>query len=150
MTNIYYKSDTRDKSISLLTDLSIFLHFYYNFLHEQGLAEEKIEDMKEAVTVLLNQPPFIAITNYQGRGYPKHQALRERIFSFYKQNQNFDGLIEEIIKKNNQRKQQEIQLFHFKHIPFLLNLNFRFQPACSEIPESTNRLPPEKISLPHH
>ncbi len=52
-------------------------------------------------TVLLNQSQFLKITNYQDQGYPKHQQLRKKIFSFYEKTKDFDKLIKDFVKNSN-------------------------------------------------
>jgi hypothetical protein len=79
-----------------------FLKYYKNYLKKQGLKNEQIEDIKEALTFLLNEPEFESIILSQDNGYPEHQELRQKLKNIWSKNKNFQNLIDEaicIIKK---------------------------------------------------
>ena len=79
-----------------------FLNYYKAYLKKKGLKNDQIEDLKEALTFLLNEPEFESIILSQDSGYPEHQKLREKLKDIWSKNKNFQNLVDEaisIIKK---------------------------------------------------
>jgi hypothetical protein len=79
-----------------------FLFYYKNYLKKQGLKKDQIENLKESLTFLLNEPEFDKIILCQDIGYPKHRELREKLKGIWSKNKEFQNLLDEainIIKK---------------------------------------------------
>lgn len=79
-----------------------FLHHYRDYLKKKGLKNNQIEDLKESLTFLLNEPEFDKIILSQDAGYPEHMELREKFKSNWLKDKNFQSLIDRavsIIKK---------------------------------------------------
>jgi len=74
-----------------------FLNYYKNYLEKQGLKNDQIEDLKEALTFLLNEPEFSDIVLSQDAGYPKHKELRKKLHKIWLKNKDFQNLIEKAI-----------------------------------------------------
>lgn len=72
-----------------------FLNYYKNYLKEQGCTNEQIEDLKEAMTFLLNEKDFDDIILSQDVGYPEHVELRAKLKNIWSKNQNFQNLLDE-------------------------------------------------------
>ncbi|KPJ55610.1 hypothetical protein AMJ49_06730, partial [Parcubacteria bacterium DG_74_2] len=66
-----------------------FLYYYANFCRKQGLNKKQIEDLKEALTVLLNIEEFDNIILVEDVGYPDHQVLRQKILNIWKKGRDF-------------------------------------------------------------
>lgn len=80
-----------------------FLYYYKNYLKKADLKKEQIENLKESLTFLLNEPEFKEIILCQDGGYPEHDELRKKLKSIWLKNKDFKKLIDEaisIIKKN--------------------------------------------------
>jgi hypothetical protein len=75
-----------------------FLHYYRDHLKKKGLKNDQIEDLKESLTFLLNDPEFDQIILCQDNGYPDHFALRKKLQNIWEQNRNFQELVEAGIK----------------------------------------------------
>lgn len=79
-----------------------FLKYYKKHLKKEGLKNNQIEDLKEALTFLLNESEFEGIILSQDNGYPEHQELRKKLKNIWSKDSNFQNLIDEaicIIKK---------------------------------------------------
>lgn len=74
-----------------------FLKYYKKYLEKKGLKNDQIEDLKEALTFLLNETEFEGIILSQDNGYPKHQELRKKLRNIWSKNKNFQNLIDEAI-----------------------------------------------------
>lgn len=74
-----------------------FLTYYKNYLKKNGLKNNQIENLKEALTFLLNEPEFEDIILSQDDGYPEHQELRKKLRNIWSKNRNFQNLIDEAI-----------------------------------------------------
>ena len=71
----------------------IFHERYWNGFKKLGYSENKIHDIKESLTVVLN--PTLKFKSLPlDNGYPKHQALREKILNSWTTDPNLDHLIE--------------------------------------------------------
>lgn len=79
-----------------------FLHYYKDYLKRQGLNKEQIEDLKEALTFLLNEPEFDSVILSCDDGYPEHQDLRKKLQKIWSRKKDFKELVEKgiaLIKK---------------------------------------------------
>ncbi|MBU0619571.1 hypothetical protein KKC56_01595 [Patescibacteria group bacterium] len=74
-----------------------FLKYYKKYLKKKGLKNDQIEDLKEALTFLLNETEFEDIILSQDNGYPEHQKLRKKLKNIWSKNKNFQNLIDEAI-----------------------------------------------------
>ncbi len=60
---------------------------------EQKLGAEKYNELKEALTVLLNvECRDLLPSGIIDRGYPQHQELRQRILELWSKDRNMDNL----------------------------------------------------------
>ncbi|MEK7185638.1 MAG: hypothetical protein AAB726_03380 [Patescibacteria group bacterium] len=78
-------------------------HFYtwYKFgvSEEERLGAKKYNDVKEALTVLLNvECKHLLPEGMEDSGYPQHQKLREKILELYKQNIDVDYVWREAVQ----------------------------------------------------
>jgi hypothetical protein len=73
-----------------------FIHSYKKFCIDSGLSPMQFEDLKEALTVLLNEKEFNKIIVSPDRGYAKHAILRENICNVWRKKMSF----EEFLKKS--------------------------------------------------
>lgn len=79
-----------------------FLHYYKSYLVRKGLTKDQIEDLKESLTFLLNEPEFNQIILVQDFGYPEHMKLRNKLRKIWLKNKDFQELLDkaiDIIKK---------------------------------------------------
>jgi hypothetical protein len=79
-----------------------FLHYYKKYLQKNGLSNDQIENLKESLTFLLNEPEFNKIILCDDTGYPEHQKLRKKLKNIWLENKDFKSLIDKaisIIKK---------------------------------------------------
>jgi hypothetical protein len=74
-----------------------FLHYYKNYLIKKGLKNNQVEDLKESLTFLLNEPEFNEIILCQDPGYPEHLKLRKELKNIWLKNKNFQNLIDKAI-----------------------------------------------------
>lgn len=74
-----------------------FLHYYRNYLKKNGLNMKQSDNLKEALTILLNEPEFDAVILSEDRGYPEHQELRNKLRQSWRENRNFQRLVKEAI-----------------------------------------------------
>jgi len=82
-----------------------FIRQYYQDCRKKGLSRSQFEDLKEALTVLLNTKPFSAFLIAEDKGYVRHQQLRRYILKVWSKDQDFENLLNQSIKfilKNNQ------------------------------------------------
>ncbi len=61
-----------------------FIHYYYEHCRRQGLSESQFQDLKEALTVLLNEPRFDKYHLGLDVGYSAHQQLRRDILRLWR------------------------------------------------------------------
>ena len=71
---------------------------YWKETVKKKLGEEKFEDLKEALTFLLNENEFDNIILSEDKGYPNHQKLRGQFSKLWRKNRNFQELINTGIK----------------------------------------------------
>ncbi|MFA5248346.1 MAG: hypothetical protein WC415_03815 [Patescibacteria group bacterium] len=74
-----------------------FLHYFKAYLKKKGLKNNQIEDLKESLTFLLNEPEFNKIIMCKDVGYPEHIKLRKKLQNIWLKNKNFQNLIDEAI-----------------------------------------------------
>lgn len=74
-----------------------FLNYYQKYLKRQGLKDDQIEDLKEALTFLLNESEFEEIILVNDYGYPEHKELRKKLRNIWLKDKNFKNLIDKSI-----------------------------------------------------
>lgn len=88
------------KSECLITILHELMHFQFHYYFERDLlkklSKEKFNDLKEALTVLLNSE-FKDMSLPKGRGYPSHKNLRNFILKEWKKEKDFGVLIDKCV-----------------------------------------------------
>lgn len=72
-----------------------FLRYYRNRLKKKGMRVNQIEDLKESLTFLLNEPEFKDIILSSDNGYPSHQKLRAQLQEIWRKDKNFQHLIKQ-------------------------------------------------------
>ncbi len=72
-------------------------HYYYEKELRKQLNHEQFQDLKEALTVLLNVE-FKQIISEEDKGYPNHKYFRKYIVKEWKKKKDFDVLMEKCIK----------------------------------------------------
>lgn len=72
-------------------------HKYYWEKCREELNEEKTHDLKESLTVLLNEE-FSDLFLAKDKGYPNHQKLREYIVKSWRKTKDFDKTVDNGIK----------------------------------------------------
>ncbi len=75
-----------------------FLHYYKNYFKKKGLKNNQIEDLKEALTFLLNEKEFDEIVLCDDNGYPEHRKLRKKLQDIWDKERDFEKLLEAGIK----------------------------------------------------
>lgn len=75
-----------------------FLYYYGKYLKKKGLSQNKIEDLKESLTFLLNESEFDEIILVEDKGYPAHQKLRVQLNQLWQKEKNFERFLEKAIK----------------------------------------------------
>jgi len=73
-----------------------FLYYYKNYC-KKFLSKEKTEDLKEALTFILNTD-FNDLILSEDRGYPDHQKLRLRLKKVWIKEKDFKKFLEKAIK----------------------------------------------------
>ncbi len=80
-----------------------FIHWYREYCLKKGLTKSEFQDLKEAITFILNEPEFSGLISFKDKGYLLHKKLRKDLKSIWRKNKNFqiflDGAIE-IIKSS--------------------------------------------------
>lgn len=78
-------------------------HFYtwYKFgSYEEKIGKQKYNDIKEALTALLNvECKDLMLDDKQNNGYEQHKELREQILQIWSEDKNIDNLWNKIIEK---------------------------------------------------
>ncbi len=74
-----------------------FLYYYEDLLKKKGLKNNQIEDLKESLTFLLNEPEFDEIVLVQDGGYPEHNELRKKLKSIWQKERNFEKFLDKAI-----------------------------------------------------
>lgn len=80
-----------------------FLHHYKNYLKKKGLKNDQIENLKEALTFLLNEEEFSEIILCGDSGYPEHKELRNKLKNIWSKNKDFQNFLDKAVLtiKNN-------------------------------------------------
>jgi hypothetical protein len=71
-----------------------FLYYYKDYLIKSGLKKDQIENLKESLTFLLNEPEFNKVILCQDDGYPEHNELRKKLKNIWLKTKNFQKLID--------------------------------------------------------
>lgn len=74
-----------------------FLHHYKKYLKKRGLKNEQIEDLKEALTFLLNEKEFSDIILCYDKGCPEHQKLRKKLQKNWAKEKDFQKFLDKAI-----------------------------------------------------
>jgi len=77
--------------------MHLYFHEFYWKDVEKEIGEKKTGDLKEALTVLLNQE-FKDLWFVEDEGYEEHKKLREFIVNEWKKEKDFEKLLERCIK----------------------------------------------------
>ncbi len=81
-------------------------HFYtwYRFgLYEEKIGKQRYNDIKEALTVLLNvECKDLLPEDKQDNGYEQHKELREQILQIWSRDKNIENLWKKIVERTNQ------------------------------------------------
>lgn len=76
-------------------------HFYtwykFGIVWEEKLGKQKYNDLKEALTVLLNIEFKDFLNEVEDVGYPQHKELRNKILEIWNEDKNIEKLWEKII-----------------------------------------------------
>lgn len=97
-----YQAAEEDFKKSITTIYHELMHFLFHWHYWQkcrnaGLKENKIDDIKEAFTILLNS--ILEKRNLPiDKGYKIHQDLRGKIMGFWKQKNDFEFVLEKVIE----------------------------------------------------
>jgi len=81
-----------------------FLHYYRDYLEKKGLNDKQIEDIKESLTFLLNEPEFENIILSKDRGYPEHQRVRQQLKKIWQENKTFSKFLDKAINEINKNR----------------------------------------------
>lgn len=73
-----------------------FIHYNWESIEKQ-IGENKTNDLKEALTVLLNLE-FRDLFFFEDRGYKGHKRLREFIIKTWKKERNYDKLLNKCVE----------------------------------------------------
>jgi hypothetical protein len=71
-----------------------FLHYYKKYLVKKGLKKDQIENLKEALTFLLNEKEFDDIILCSDAGYPEHQKLRKKLQVLWQKEKSFQKFLD--------------------------------------------------------
>lgn len=99
---ITYKSDSEYFKKSITTIYHELMHFLFHWHYWQkcrnaGLKENKIDDIKEAFTILLNS--ILEKRNLPiDKGYKIHQDLRKKIMNLWQKKKDFEFVLEKVIE----------------------------------------------------
>ena len=77
---------------TFLHELLHFQTYAYWSKYQKEVGNERFEDAKEALTVILNEE-FSDIMVWPDKGYAKHKSLREKILMAWKKKKSFSELI---------------------------------------------------------
>jgi len=82
--------------------MHLYFHYFYWENIEKEIGKEKTGDLKEALTVILNQE-FKDLWFVYDSGHPNHENLRKFIQEEWKKKKNFNKLLEKCVNylKNN-------------------------------------------------
>lgn len=81
--------------------MHVFFHCYFwNNCIKKGLSKEQVNDIKEAVTVIVNKE-FKDIIPNKDKGYPNHKNLRKVIEKEWLKEKNFEKMLNKIIEGEN-------------------------------------------------
>ncbi|MCD6194852.1 hypothetical protein J7K05_01445 [bacterium] len=76
----------------------LFYDHYHDCCLQKGLSETQFQDLKEAMTVLLNTDQFSSLLLVEDQGYPQHQPLRDFIWREFRKKNDFKKVVEKTIK----------------------------------------------------
>jgi hypothetical protein len=79
-----------------------FIHYYQKYCLRQGLTDKQFQDLKEAMTVLLNEPQFRKWPIALDQGYEAHQLLRQQIAKYWHGRKSYTGFLDQCIEATKQ------------------------------------------------
>lgn len=99
--NIFYVSTAYPHAVNK-TVMHELWHFYtwhtYGIEWEKKLGAQKYNEIKEALTVLLNvECKDLLPQGVEDKGYPQHKELREKILELWSKDRNMDNLWETLV-----------------------------------------------------
>jgi hypothetical protein len=71
-----------------------FIHYYQDYCKERGLTKQQFEDLKEALTFLLNEPEFDDFFLAPDYSYNNHIELRKKLKNYWRRTKSFEKLID--------------------------------------------------------
>lgn len=74
-----------------------FLFYYHDYCVEKGLSEKQLDDLKEAITFILNDKQFEKFFLARDIGYLNHQKLRTKLEKIWKKDKNFERFLDRAI-----------------------------------------------------
>jgi len=82
-----------------------FIHWYREYCLKKELTSSEFQDLKEAITFILNESEFSSIISFKDKGYPVHKKLRKDLKILWQKNKNFKIFLNESIKiiKNSRK-----------------------------------------------
>ena len=80
-----------------------FLFHYRKYLVKKGLQEEQIQELKEALTFLLNEKEFNGMILCSDNGYPEHQKLRKKLQKIWTKDKDFGKFLNRAIEETKKR-----------------------------------------------
>ena len=78
--------------------LHLQFEHYYGDVIKKELSAEQFNDLKEAMTVILNVNPFNEFLLAPDQGYQQHQNLRKQMLNLWVKRKDFDDFVGEVIK----------------------------------------------------
>jgi hypothetical protein len=94
------------ETVSIIIPMHEIWHFYTWFkfgIHEaEQLGKKKYNDLKEALTVLINiECRHLLPKDVTDIGYPQHREIRSKILDYWKQNPDIDALWKQLIHQSD-------------------------------------------------
>ena len=75
----------------------LFYDYFQSYLKESDVSDDKFQDLKESMTVLLNTEEFKNLLLIEDSGYEPHQKLRESILSAWQKHKNLKKVADEVV-----------------------------------------------------
>lgn len=99
MTNLFWDLDNT-LATAAHEIIHLQFHHYFEYDLKRKISNEKFQNLKEALTVLLNVE-FSDLLKEKDVGYPKHKKLREFISRKWEKEKNFKKLLEKCVDYSN-------------------------------------------------
>lgn len=75
-----------------------FIHHYQKYCRQHGLSATQFQDLKESMTVLLNEPQFRKYHIAFDQGYAAHQELRGQIAIYWHRRKSYQTFLDACIE----------------------------------------------------